>query len=263
MSKSVHCPKIIDSHAHIDFPEFDDDRAELFKAMRAMGINTALIPGVSPSHWENQLHIAAQYSCPYALGIHPWFFSDNYSAELSELDKAVNQRSQEPKFVAIGECGLDKLRGGDWEIQLKVLEHQLALAKSLNLPVILHVVKAHSELIALLKAVKLARGGVIHGFYGSLEVAQEYVKLGYKLGIGGLILNKDAKKLKACVTNISLNSLIIETDSPAMGPKHLAEKRNTPLILPSIIEEIAKLQKKSSVLVSERMFENVTQLFDL
>ncbi len=124
-----------------------------------------------------------------------------------------------------------------------MLEHQLALAKSLNLPVILHAVKAHSELIALLKMFKLARGGVIHGFYGSLEVAQEYVKLGYKLGIGGLILNKDAKKLKTCVTNISLNSLIIETDSPAMSPKDLAETRNTPLILPSIIEEIAKLQK--------------------
>ncbi|MFT5235334.1 MAG: TatD DNase family protein [Shewanella sp.] len=254
---------IIDSHAHLDFADFDTDRNALFQSMKRVGIQTAIIPGVSPAHWDKQLHIAAQYSCPYALGIHPWFCDKDFSNALCELDKLISETGQNSRFIAIGECGLDKLHKGDWEVQLKVFEHQLMLAKSLNLPVILHVVRAHNEMITLLQHYKLARGGVVHGFYGSQELANEYVKLGYKLGIGGLILNSDAKKLKDCITQISLNSIIVETDSPAMSPKNAPVKRNTPHILPLIIDEIAKLKNKSSVLVRERVFDNVTQLFDL
>lgn len=263
VTKPDHLLKIIDSHAHLDFAEFDVDRDEIFKSMKRLGIQTAIIPGVSPAHWDKQRQIAAQYACPYALGIHPWFCDEHFSNALADLDKRINDSVQDPRFIAIGECGLDKLHKSDWEVQVKVLEHQLMLAESLNLPVILHVVKAHNEIMPLLKRYKLAKGGAIHGFYGSVELANEYVKLGYKLGIGGLILNNDTRKLKACVTNISLDSIIIETDSPAMSPKNALVKRNTPHILPLIIDEIAKLQNKSSVLVTERMFNNVTQLFDL
>ena len=263
ITKPNYLPKIIDSHAHLDFPEFDIDRDALFQSMKKVGIQTAIIPGVSPEHWDKQHQIATQYSCPYALGIHPWFSDKQFPNALSELDKRINDSVHDPRFVAIGECGLDKLHKSDWEVQILVLEHQLMLAESLNLPVILHVVKAHNEIMPLLKRYKLARGGVIHGFYGSIELATEYVKLGYKLGIGGLILNSGAKKLKDCITKIPTNSIIIETDSPAMSPKSSLVKRNTPLILPLIIDEIAKLQKKSSVLITERMFDNAMQLFDL
>lgn len=263
VTKADNLSKIIDSHAHLDFPEFDVDRAALFQSMKEVGIQTAIIPGVSPAHWDKQLQIAAQYACPYALGIHPWFCDEHFSNALSDLDKRINDSVHDPRFVAIGECGLDKLHKSNWQVQVKVLEHQLMLAESLNLPVILHVVKAHNEIMPLLKHYKLARAGVIHGFYGSIELANEYVKLGYKLGVGGLILNSDAKKLKACVTNISLNSILIETDSPAMSPKSALEKRNTPHILPLIIDEIAKLRNKPSVLIREQMFDNTAQLFDL
>ena len=263
VTKPDHLFKIIDSHAHLDFPEFDVDRAALFQSMKEVGIQTAIIPGVSPAHWDKQLKIAARYACPYALGIHPWYSDEHFSNALSELDNRVNDCAHDPRFIAIGECGLDKLHKSNWEVQVKVLEHQLMLAESLNLPVILHVVKAHNEIMPLLKRYKLARAGVIHGFYGSIELAKEYVKLGYKLGVGGLILNSDARKLKDCITNIPLYSFIIETDSPAMSPKNAFGKRNTPHILPLIIDEIAKLRNKPSVLIREQMFDNTTQLFDL
>ncbi|NRD72779.1 TatD family hydrolase [Shewanella sp. VB17] len=253
---------MIDSHAHLDFPEFDVDRDAVFESMKNIGIEKVIIPGVSHSHWDKQLQVASQYCCPYALGIHPWFCDEGCSLTLSKLDKLVGDKHHDSDFIAIGECGLDKHHHSDWHTQVHVLKHQLMLAKTLNLPVILHVVKAHNEMIILLKHYKLARGGVIHGFSGSVELANEYIKLGYKLGIGGLILNHEARKLRACVTHIGLESILIETDSPAMVPNNSLEKRNTPLVLPAIIDEIAKLQKKSSVLISEQVRLNVIQMFD-
>ncbi len=255
--------RIIDSHAHLDDPQFDHDREYLFTEMASMGIEMAIIPGISPPFWPKQLEVAKQYACPYALGIHPWFCGNSLATDVQQLNELLALKVNDPQLVAIGECGLDKIKKANWAQQELALEQQLIIAKQLNLPVILHVVKAHNEILTILKRHALPKAGVIHGFYGSIEVANEYIKLGYKLGIGGLILNSNAKKLKQCVSQLPLNSFIIETDSPAMVPQNSAESRNTPLILQRIISEIANLQKKSSVLISEHAFRNTVQLFDL
>lgn len=255
--------RILDSHAHLDDALFDSDRDELFESMALAGIATAIIPGVSPERWDKQMDVAKRYSCPFGLGIHPWFCEDDPQQALEQLTDKLNSYQQDPYLVAIGECGLDKLRKDNWDGQIIALEAQLSMARQLNLPVILHVVKAHSEMLAILKRYSLPRGGVVHGFYGSLDIASEYIKLGFKLGIGGLILNPSAKKLQTCVAQLPLGSVLIETDSPAMAPRNAAGSRNTPLILQSIIAEIAILQKKTSVLISEQTFQNAVQLFDL
>ncbi|WP_077755799.1 TatD family hydrolase [Shewanella psychrophila] len=254
---------MLDSHAHLDDALFDIDRDELFESMAQSGIETAIIPGVSPEHWTKQLDVAKQYACPYGLGIHPWFCEDNPERALVQLTDKLNSAIEDPYLVAIGECGLDKIRKDNWDGQIIALEAQLTMAQQLNLPVILHVVKAHNDMLSILKRYSLPRGGVIHGFYGSSEIASEYIKLGFKLGIGGLILKTNARKLKTCVAKLPLDSFLIETDSPAMTPQNAADPRNTPLILQSIITEIANLQKKSSVLISEHAFRNSVQLFDL
>ncbi|WP_299788760.1 TatD family hydrolase [uncultured Shewanella sp.] len=255
--------KIIDSHAHLDFPEFDSDRAELFDAMKRAGIESAIIPGVSPELWDRQIAVAKQFNCPYALGIHPWYCQSDSLTVFEALKSRVETVRDDKNLVAIGECGLDKIRKTNWQIQLTQFERQLQLAKELELPIILHVVKAHNEMLTLLKQYALPRGGVIHGFYGGAELANEYIRLGYKLGIGGLILNDRARKLKNCIASISLDSFLIETDSPSMAPENAIETRNTPLVLHSIVEEIANLKKKSNVLISEHAFLNTLQLFDL
>lgn len=255
--------RIIDSHAHLDDPQFDHDREYLFSEMASIGIEMAIIPGISPPFWPKQLEVAKQYACPYALGLHPWFCGDSLTSDIEQLKALLALKGNDPQLVAIGECGLDKIKKANWAQQELALEQQLIIAKLLNLPVILHVVKAHNEMLTILKRHALPKAGVIHGFYGSIEVANEYIKLGYKLGLGGLILNSNAKKLKQCVSQLPLNAFIIETDSPAMVPQNSADLRNTPLILQRIIYEIANLQKKSSVLISEHAFRNTVQLFDL
>jgi len=255
--------RMIDSHAHLDFPEFDIDREQVFDAMTNAGIVSAIIPGVSPEQWDNQLAVARQFNCPYALGIHPWYCHSDSITLFDNLKDRIIRCRDDVQLVAIGECGLDKLRKSNWQAQLTQFERQLALAKELELPIVLHVVKAHNEMLMLLRRYALPKGGVIHGFYGGVELANEYIRLGYKLGIGGLILNDRATKLKSCIASISLDSILVETDSPSMTPSNSAETRNTPLVLYSIVKKIADLQQESCVLISEHAFSNTVQLFDL
>lgn len=254
---------MIDTHAHLDFAEFDLDRDEVVLRMRRAGIDNLIIPGVSPEHWQKQLAVAEQYQTYFALGIHPWFCPEDVDAAIQALTFQVSALLDCPRFVAIGECGLDKLYGRTWPQQLVILEAQLILAQKHDLPVILHSVKAHAEVLMCLKRHKLARGGVIHGFSGSTEIALAYIQLGFKLGIGGLIMNPNAKKLLKTVAELPLENFLLETDSPAMTPINVTEKRNQPANLVLFIDKIATLQKKSSVLISEHLMSNAVQLFDL
>lgn len=254
---------MLDTHAHLDFPEFDADRDQVVERMHQAGIDNLIIPGVSPSHWPKQLAVAHQYQTYFALGIHPWFCPEDVDAGILALTSEVAALLECPRFVAIGECGLDALYPRTWPQQLAFFEAQLALAKSVNLPVIVHSVKAHAEVLSCLKKYQLPRGGVIHAFSGSVEIAQEYIKLGFKLGIGGLIMNPNAKKLLKTVAELPLENFLLETDSPAMTPINVTEKRNQPANAVLFIAKMATLQKKSSVLISEHLMSNAVQLFDL
>ncbi|MGS0694230.1 TatD family hydrolase [Shewanella sp. 0m-4] len=259
----VYVQPIIDSHAHIDFPEFDCDRGSLFDDMQAAGIKTVVIPGVSPERWGRQIEVAKQYNCFFSLGIHPWYCESTTDNDIEKLRALLTYYRDDPRLVAIGECGLDKLHKSNFATQMMVFKAQISLAKEFELPLIMHAVRAHEEVIKCLRSESLVKAGVIHGFYGGPELAMQYVNLGYKLGIGGLLLNDNAPKLQQTVAKLPLESFVLETDSPAMAPKRSQTNRNTPLILPEIIKKIANLQNKSAVLISEQMFFNVTQLFDL
>ncbi|MCL1088287.1 TatD family hydrolase [Shewanella profunda] len=254
---------MLDTHAHLDFAEFDADRSDVVLKMHQAGITNLIIPGVSPSHWQKQLAVAQQYEAYFALGIHPWFCPQDVEAAIQALTSQISVLLECSRFVAIGECGLDKLYSATWPQQRACFEAQLRLAKTVNLPVIIHSVKAHSEVLSCLKKYQLPRGGVIHAFSGSPEIALEYIKLGYKLGIGGLIMNPNAKKLIKTVCELPLENFLLETDSPSMPPINVTEKRNQPANAVLFIDKIANLQKKSSVLISEHLMLNAMQLFDL
>lgn len=255
--------RIIDTHAHIDQVEFDWDRDELFTQFKRNGIENIIIPAIAPDMWEKQLAIATQYNCPFALGIHPWFSRNQAESDFQLLSLLIETQKENPNFIAIGECGLDKCKPDNWQQQLSYLEFQLGLAKKLKLPVILHVVKAHNEVLNVLKKVNLVRGGVIHAYSGSVETGLEYIKLGFKLGIGSLVMNENAKKLRRAVAELPIEALVIETDSPYMLPKSTTETRHTPLFTAQYIAEVACLRKKTSVFISERLFANSVQLFEL
>ncbi|MEZ9596102.1 TatD family hydrolase [Shewanella sp. 10N.261.52.F9] len=254
---------MIDSHAHLDFPDFDGDRKELLQQMRSVGIQSAIIPAVDEAHWPKLIEVAERFNCFYSLGVHPWYAEDATDATWLSLQALLRQHKERSGLVAIGECGLDKLHKSNFITQMSVFEAQIELACEFDLPLIIHAVRAHEEILKSLKSLSPSRRGVIHGFYGSPQLAAQYVNLGYKIGVGGLLLNDNAPKLQLTVAELPIESFVLETDSPAMAPKNSQNIRNTPLILPDILQKIANLQKKSAVLISEQMFSNVTQLFDL
>jgi len=253
---------MIDTHAHLDMSAFDEDREQVFEAIHSRGITSVILPGVSLDQWPKQIKIAEQFDCYFALGIHPWYMPENIDAAINALDAALQQYSENKRLVAVGECGLDKLH--HWsDKQLLLLEKQLSLAHTYQLPVILHAVKAHQELLSMLAQMRLPKGGVVHGFYGNSDIAKRYISLGFKLGIGGLILNPRAKKLRETVINLPLEHFLLETDSPSMPPFDQPKVRNTPLILPRIVSEIAFLKEKSTVCILEQLNKNALQLFEL
>ncbi|RLV61290.1 TatD family deoxyribonuclease [Parashewanella curva] len=253
---------LIDSHAHIDFDAFDDDRSELFTKMKAQGIEGVLIPGISPLHWKKQLHVANEYECSYAIGVHPWFVGDDVEYDIALLKEECQHQLNNPAFVAIGEAGLDKIRKRNWAQQLNCFEKQIQLAVELEKPLIIHAVKAHNEVIELLQSYRPKFTGVIHGFYGSPQLALRYINLGFKLGIGGLLLNDESKKLHQTVKDIPLENFLIETDSPSMLPKNSDQVRNSPLLLPQIVSKLSKLSAKSVTLISEQLRLNYAQAFE-
>ncbi|WP_445777939.1 TatD family hydrolase [Shewanella sp.] len=253
---------MIDTHAHLDMTEFDPDRDELVAEMSKQGISSAIIPGVAADKWQQQLDIADKYQWYFALGIHPWYVPDDIDRAIVLLDAMLQQYRENKRLVAVGECGLDKLHSWSNK-QLLLLEKQLHLAQTYQLPVILHAVKAHQELIHLLKRCRLERGGVIHGFYGNRQIAEQYIALGFKLGVGGLLLNPSAKKLRQTVTELPLEHFLLETDSPSMSPFDQANSRNTPLILNRIVSEISFLKKNDTVCILEQLNKNAVQLFEL
>lgn len=263
--------RVIDSHVHLDFNEFDHCRAPLMALMRQQGLLNAIIPGVAAKLWAKQLAVARQYQCHFGLGIHPWYCVRDWQASVSQLNieivKQMEQADDSSRLVAIGECGLDGLYRDSWQWQLPCFEAHLVLARRYRLPIIIHSVKAHNDVLELLKRHPLEKGGVIHGFYGGPQLARRYLDLGMKLGIGDLLLNEKASKLQETIVNLPLTSFVIETDLAlisAAKKRHLADKINgSGLILHLLIEKIAKLHKKTNVLVSEQVFQNTLQLFDL
>ncbi|GGB55629.1 TatD family hydrolase [Shewanella inventionis] len=253
---------MIDTHAHLDMADFDQDRDELVAEMSKQGISSVIIPGVAADKWQHQLDIADKYQWYFALGIHPWYVPDEIDRAIVLLDAMLQQYRENKRLVAVGECGLDKLHSWSNK-QLLLLEKQLHLAQTYQLPVILHAVKAHQELITLLKRCRLERGGVIHGFYGNRQIAEQYIDLGFKLGVGGLLLNPSAKKLRQAVTELPLEHFLLETDSPSMSPFDQPKTRNTPLILSRIVSEISFLKKNETVCILEQFNKNTVQLFEL
>ncbi|MCL1124703.1 TatD family hydrolase [Shewanella surugensis] len=254
---------IIDTHVHLDFDDFDDHRAYLFKQMRAGGVNTAVLPGVSPVNWQKQIQIATEYDCLFALGFHPWYLSDHIGKDLDALSRILEKNKNNNKLVALGECGLDKLCQTPWQKQLEAFHGQISLADHYALPLMLHVVKSHGEVLSNLRSFKPKKAGVIHGFSGAPELAKAYYALGFKIGIGPLLLNANAKKLQKTVNELPLNAFVIETDLSQEPSKKPLESTNIARILHLIIDKMAKMHKKSGVLVSKQMLANSIELYNL
>ncbi len=254
-------PMIFESHAHYDSRKFDEDREELLNSMQENGIGTIINVGATWKSVTTGLELANQYPFVYAaLGLHPDEVGD-LNEERFEILKAECQKE---KVVAVGEIGLDYYWDNEsHDIQKKWFSRQLELARNLNLPVIIHSRDAAEDTLKIMKEHAKGMRGVIHCFSYSKEMAEEYVKLGFHIGVGGVVTFKNGKKLKEVVEAIPLERILLETDSPYLAPEPHRGKRNSSLYLPHVAQMIADLKGLSYEEVVAQTERNSRELFHI
>ena len=247
----------IDTHCHLDAAEFDADRDAVRQQAQLLGVDVCVIPTVMASHFDEVRLLAQRHADAYALGIHPLYTPQASDSDLASLDTHLHAHRDDPRLVAVGEIGLD---GFVTDIntpealakQTHFFEAQLQLAQKHQLPVILHVRRSADGLLKGLRKFPVG-GGIAHAFNGSLQQAQMFIEMGFKLGFGGAMTFERATKLRALATKLPLSALVLETDAPDIPPhwiyttaedreKGEAQGRNSPAELPRIASVLAELR---------------------
>ncbi|MDX1757896.1 MAG: TatD family hydrolase [Marinobacter sp.] len=251
--------EIVDAHCHFDFPQFDGRREALLAESRRVGVSRLVVPGVRRADWGRVEEQARRYpEVFYCLGIHPWFVGEHHPADLGVLRDQL--RAGGARCVAVGECGLDRLRG-ELSEQLPWFERQVALAEELDLPLIVHSVKTHDEVASILQRHRISVPVLVHGFAGSYQQAVKLVELGCFIGVGGVITHSRALKTRQTIARLPLRSLVLETDAPDMPPAGVAKGDNSPVCLPSILEALAELRGEAPAELAEALLVNVRRLY--
>ena len=255
-----------ESHAHYDDRRYDGDRHELLMACKASGVKYIVNAGADLESSRKGIEMAAQYEFLYAaVGVHPHDAKELDEASFAELTNL----SYSEKVVAIGEIGLDyHYDNSPRDIQQKWFTRQMELAKKRELPVIIHSRDASAQTFDMIKSAELSKregkgAGVIHCYSGSWEMAMEYVKMGYYLGIGGVITYNNAKKTVEVVGRIPIERILIETDCPYLSPVPNRGKRNDSQNLKYICEKISEIKQIDVETVEEITCKNAKTLFDI
>lgn len=250
----------IDTHVHIDAPEFDADRAAVLARARAAGVDGFVAPAVAASGWDALAQIASEHADVHpAFGLHPMFLAEHRAEHLALLER----RLADTPAVAVGECGLDFFVAGlDADAQLEFFLGQLSIAKAAGLPVIVHARRAVDRVIACIRTVG-GLTGVIHSYPGSVEQARQLHQLGFALGFGGPITYGRAQRLRAVVATIPLDQLLVETDAPDQPPATRRGQRNEPATLVEIIDTIAALRGMDRLALSAAVDVNARRLFGI
>lgn len=249
----------IDTHCHLDFSRIGKIETVLAQSTD-VGVNQFIVPSVDGSNWQKTLDLSSKFANIHCgLGVHPHFLKDdNQLQQLTELATVHREN-----IVAIGEIGLDGVIDSPQHIQVDVLTQQLALAKMLELPVICHGHKALDILLKYLRLYQLPKGGVIHGFSGSIIQASEFIKLGFYIGIGGVITYERAQKTRRTVAQLPLEALLLETDSPDMPVNGFQGQVNFPKRIPIIAQHLSDLHNTSVDFIAEITTTNAKQLFEI
>ena len=247
----------IDTHCHLDAPEFAHDRDAVRWRARQAGVSHCVIPAVRATDFETVRSLAHQHGDVYALGIHPLYTPEASTQDLQLLDDALRAHRDDPRLVAVGEIGLDAFvpqltTPEAWAHQQQMYRAQLRLARLHDLPVILHVRRSADALLKGLRELPV-RGGVAHAFNGSLQQAHAFIDLGFKLGFGGALTFERALQLRRLARALPADALVVETDAPDIAPHWLyktaqeraagaPQARNTPAELPRIAQCLAELR---------------------
>ena len=247
---------LVDTHCHL-FSEYYDDIDEVIKNAREAGVGFIIINGVDRKTNEEVLKLVKEYDIVYgALGIQPEEVENVNDNDLKFIEEHINDE----KIVAVGEIGLDYHWNIDKILQRKLFLKQLDIANKYNKPVIIHSRDCIQETYNILKDYKLK--GIMHCYSGSLEMAREFNKMGYLIGIGGVVTFKNAVKLVEVVKGIDLEYIVTETDSPYLSPEPYRGKRNEPKNIKVIMKKICEIKGISYKELSDAVSSNVFGLFD-
>ncbi|MCB5189324.1 TatD family hydrolase [Methylobacillus arboreus] len=251
---------LIDTHCHLDAPEFDPDRAKVAEAAWQAGVGVIVVPAVVRSNFAAVRALAERYSgCAMALGIHPLFVDQSEPEDLAFLAQEIEQSHAE--VVAVGEIGLDFfIEHYDRERQEFYFIEQLKLAREYDLPVLLHVRRSVDQVLKQVRRFKVR--GIAHAFNGSLQQAQEFIKLGFKLGFGGAMTYDRALKIRGLARDLPLESIVLETDAPDIPPSWLGHHgRNRPDQLLQIANALAEIRNEEVEKIATMTTQNALDIF--
>lgn len=249
----------IDTHCHLDFEPLNSNIDSVLNLCRKNKVSSIIIPSIKPDNINKVIEISKKHqNCFYALGFHPMYVDDLMDSHLNQLEEYILKSNP----IAVGEIGLDLfVRKDNLEKQEYFLSKQLSIAKKYDLPVILHVRSAIDLILKHLRKNKV-RGGVAHAFNGSFQQAEQFIKMGFKLGIGGAITYPRAKHLQKIARELPLSAIVLETDAPDMPPTWRREKGyNRPSEINQIGIFFAELRGKDPLIIAENIRVNTQQVF--
>lgn len=255
--------ELIDSHAHLDFKDFDKDRDEVIQRAFDGGVEKIITIGCSLDRSQAAIDLAQKYDNVYAsIGVHPDDVKE--LGDPSALEK-LHKFGQQEKVVAFGEIGLEYYQLKEESIkkaQIKGFREQLSLAKELDLPIILHCRDAYEEMLEILKS-DGAQRGVIHCFLGNREIARQFLDLGFYISFTGIITFKNATDILPVIKETPLEKILVETDCPFIAPEPYRGKRNEPAYVRQVAEKITSVKEAGMSEVEETTTKNTIELFQL
>ena len=257
----------IDTHCHLDAPEFKPTLLQTVGKAKQAGVQAILLPTVQASDWDQARNLVTEFAAlipglVYTLGIHPMYTKQAQESDLDLLKNQIEQSLSDPRFVGIGEIGLDYfVEGLDPQRQEHFFHVQLDLAEQFQLPVILHVRRSQDAILKALRKRKVP-SGIAHAFNGSHQQAEQFIELGFKLGFGGAATYDRALQIRRLLKELPLDSIVTETDSPDIPPAWLKEEGGTfnePALLPRIATQLAEIRGMSDEAFSKVVWLNAMQ----
>jgi len=257
----------IDTHCHLDAPEFSSSLPSIISAAKEKNVQAILLPAVRAADAQHVKDLASEYSneipgLVYTLGIHPLYTNQAQESDIDVLDKAIEASLNDPRFVGVGEIGLDYfVEGLDPRQQEHYFHAQLDLAQKYQLPVVLHVRRSQDAILKALRQRNIP-GGIAHAFNGSLQQAEQFIGLGFKLGFGGAATYERALQIRRLLKDLPLDSIVTETDAPDIPPAWLREEGiafNEPAFLPRIAEQLSKIRGVSHSDFASAAWQNTMQ----
>ena len=251
---------IIDTHCHLNEPCYDNDRDLIIKHFEENNIQSAFVVGTYLETCQSAIELTEKYNNIFAIvGMYP----ENAHLYNKQFEEYLESLLSNPKVVAVGEIGLDfHTEGYNQQLQEEIFARQIRLAHKYNLPLSIHTRDAFERTLAVLKENReFLTGGVIHCFSGSPEIAKEFIKLGFKLGFGGVCTFKNAKKTVDTLKAVNVKDILIETDAPYLAPMPHRGERNEPKYINLVLDKIAEIKVMNKKELEQQILDNTIKTF--